>query len=168
MIGIVKVPVVTVFAIEDPDIKPVIPEPRIAAFAGPPLILPTIAKAKSKKYFPPPAVSRRAPNSTNKKIKSTETPIGIPNIASWSNHWKPTNLLSESPPWEIISGAYLPKYENNKKQIAIITNGRPIALLVASSKIRIPRLPIINSTGNLKLSPIKILNRTPPRSTNWS
>ena len=31
MIGIVKVPVVTVFAIEDPDIKPVIPEPRIAA-----------------------------------------------------------------------------------------------------------------------------------------
>ena len=53
--GIVKVPVVTVFAIEDPDIKPVIPEPRIAALAGPPLILPTIAKAKSKKYFPPPA-----------------------------------------------------------------------------------------------------------------
>ena len=45
--------------------------------AGPPLILPTIAKAKSKKYFPPPAVSNKAPKSTNKNIKSTETPIGI-------------------------------------------------------------------------------------------
>merc|ERR1711966_548424 len=82
IIGIVKVPVVTVFAIEDPEIKPVIPEPKIAAFAGPPLIFPTIAKAKSKKYFPPPAVSKRAPNRTNKNIKSTETPIGIPKIAS--------------------------------------------------------------------------------------
>ena len=108
----------------------------------------SIANTKSKKYFPPPAVSKRAPNNTNKKIKSTETPIGIPNMASWSNHWKPTNLLSESPPCEIISGAYLPKYENNKKQIAIITRGKPIALLVASSKIMIPKLPMINSMGN--------------------
>ena len=82
IIGIVKVPVVTVFAIEDPEISPVIPEPSIAALAGPPLIFPTIANAKSKKYFPPPAVSSKAPNNTNKKIKSTETPIGIPNIAS--------------------------------------------------------------------------------------
>ena len=31
-------------------------------------------------------ISKRAPNKTNKKIKSTETPIGIPNIASWSSH----------------------------------------------------------------------------------
>ena len=150
IIGIVKVPVVTVFAIEDPEIKPVIPDPKIAALAGPPLIFPTIAKAKSKKYFPPPAVSRSAPNKTNKKIKSTETPIGIPNIASWSSHWKPTNLFSESPPWEIISGAYLPKYEKSKKQTAMITKGKPIALLVASSNIKIPKLPRINSTGKLK------------------
>ena len=86
IIGIVKVPVVTVLATDDPEIIPVIPDPKIAAFAGPPLDFPTRANAKSKKYFPPPAVSRNAPNSTNKKIKSTETPIGIPNIASWSNH----------------------------------------------------------------------------------
>ena len=82
IIGIVKVPVVTVFAIEDPEIIPVIPEPNIAALAGPPRILPTIANAKSKKYFPPPAVSSSAPKRTNKNIKSTETPIGIPKIAS--------------------------------------------------------------------------------------
>ena len=82
IIGIVNVPVVTVFATEEPDIIPVIPDPKIAALAGPPLIFPTRAKAKSKKYFPPPAVSKRAPNKTNKNIKSTDTPIGIPNIAS--------------------------------------------------------------------------------------
>ena len=74
------------FAIEEPEIIPVIPDPNIAALAGPPRIFPTIAKAKSKKYFPPPAVSNKAPKSTNKNMKSTETPIGIPNIASWSNH----------------------------------------------------------------------------------
>ena len=82
IIGIVNVPVVTVFATEDPEIHPVNPHANIAALAGPPLILPTIAKAKSKKYFPPPAVSNKAPKSTNKNMKSTETPIGIPNIAS--------------------------------------------------------------------------------------
>merc|ERR1711966_331418 len=74
IIGIVKVPVVTVFAIEDPEIKPVIPDPKIAALAGPPLIFPTIAKAKSKKYFPPPAVSRSAPNKKKKKKKNFSPP----------------------------------------------------------------------------------------------
>ena len=49
--GIVKVPVVTVFAIEDPEIKPVIPDPRIAALAGPPRIFPTIAKANLKNIY---------------------------------------------------------------------------------------------------------------------
>ena len=32
---------------------------------------------------------------------------------------------------------------------AIITKGKPIALLVASSKIKIPLIPIINSIGIL-------------------
>ena len=49
----------------------------------------------------------------------------------------------------MISGAYLPKYENNKKQIAIITRGIPIALLVASNKITIPIIPMIISTGTV-------------------
>ncbi len=34
--GMVKVPVVTTLAIDEPDIMPVIPEARIAALAGPP------------------------------------------------------------------------------------------------------------------------------------
>ena len=104
----------------------------------------------------------------NKKIKSTETPMGIPNMASWSSHWNPTNLFNESPPWEIISGAYLPKYEKSKKQIAIITRGNPNTLLVASINIKIPQLPIINSTGKLNFSQIVTVKRIPPLSTNWS
>ena len=48
----------------------------------------------------------------------------------------------------------------------MITNGKPIALLVASSKIKIPILPIISSIGKSKLFPIETLKRTPPLSTN--
>ena len=55
---------------DEPEIIPVIPDPNIAALAGPPRILPTIANARSKKYFPPPAVSSKAPKSTNKNINS--------------------------------------------------------------------------------------------------
>ena len=50
-IGIVTVPVVSVLATDDPDIIPVRPDASIAAFAGPPLIFPTRAKAKFKKYM---------------------------------------------------------------------------------------------------------------------
>ena len=47
--GMVKVPVVTTLAMEEPEIEPVMPEARIAALAGPPRYLPTIAKARSRK-----------------------------------------------------------------------------------------------------------------------
>ena len=50
----------------------------------------------------------------------------------------------------------------------MITKGNPIALLVASSNIKIPQLPIISSIGKLKFSDKGILNKTPPLSTSWS
>ena len=65
-----------------------------------------------------------------------------------------------------MSGAYLPKNENNKKQIAIITKGKPITLLVASSKIRIPIIPIVNSIGMSIFLPKLIFKRNPPLSTS--
>ncbi len=49
MTGIVKVPVVTTFAMDEPDMRPVMPEARIAALAGPPRNMPTIANASCKK-----------------------------------------------------------------------------------------------------------------------
>ena len=80
--GIVNVPVVTTLAIDEPEIAPVIPEARIAALAGPPRNRPTMANDKSRKYLLAPALSRSAPNRTNKKTKLTETSIGMPKIAS--------------------------------------------------------------------------------------
>ena len=151
IIGIVNVPVVTVLATEDPEIIPVNPDAKIAALAGPPRIFPTNANAKFKKYFPPPAVSNMAPNKTNKKIKLTDTLIGMPKIASPPSQWYPTNLFKDNPAWAINSGICLPNKENNKKITAIITKGNPIALLVASNNIKIPVAPIINSYGILRL-----------------
>ena len=49
----------------------------------------------------------------------------------------------------------------NSGKIAIITKGRPIALLVASSRIKIPVVPIINSTG-IAFSPNVYFKRIPP------
>ena len=45
IIGMVKVPVVTTLAMEEPEISPVMPEATTAAFAGPPRICPISEKA---------------------------------------------------------------------------------------------------------------------------
>ena len=83
----VKVPVVTTLAIEEPEIMPVRPEARIAAFAGPPRMRPTSAKARSRKNWPAPAFSSSAPKKTNRKTKLVETLSGMPKIASPPSHW---------------------------------------------------------------------------------
>ena len=87
MTGMVKVPVVTTLAIDEPEIIPVMPDARIAALAGPPLKRPTIAKERARKYCPAPALSSSAPKSTKRKTKLTETLIGMPNTASPVSHW---------------------------------------------------------------------------------
>ena len=43
--GIVKVPVVATLAIDDPEIRPVVADATTAAFAGPPRMCPSSAKA---------------------------------------------------------------------------------------------------------------------------
>jgi hypothetical protein len=61
MRGIVKEPVVTVFATELPDIMPKKVLEATAAFAGPPLDQPVRAKATSVKNCPAPVFLKRAP-----------------------------------------------------------------------------------------------------------
>ena len=46
------------FAIDDPEIRPVIPDPRIAALAGPPLIFPTIANTVTTGTFTIPIMKK--------------------------------------------------------------------------------------------------------------
>ena len=80
--GMVKVPVVTVLAMDEPEIIPVIIELRTEALAGPPRNDPSIAIATLMNQLPPPARSSKAPNSTNRKIIVVDTPIATPNTPS--------------------------------------------------------------------------------------
>ena len=48
-----------------------------------------------------------------------------------------------------------------------MTNGTPMALLVASSKIKIPIVPMINSIGTLNPKN-SVCSNMPPRFTSWS
>ncbi len=53
-------PVVTVFAIAEPEIEPNPADANTAAFAGPPRYLPAIEKAKSIKKFPGPGYLKKS------------------------------------------------------------------------------------------------------------
>jgi len=77
MSGMVMAPVVTVLAMEDPDMEPMAADATTAALAGPPLNLPMVAKDKFIKYSPAPVFSNSEPKSTNKNTKVAETRSGI-------------------------------------------------------------------------------------------
>ena len=77
--GMVKEPVLTVFATEEPDTVPCRAEEITATFAGPPIFLPAIAFARSINSLPTPVFSRKAPKSINRKINVEDTPRGVPN-----------------------------------------------------------------------------------------
>ncbi len=76
--GIVMAPVVTVLAMDDPEMEPIAHEATTAALAGPPLNLPMRAKERLIRYSPAPVFSRNAPNRTNRKTKVAETLRGTP------------------------------------------------------------------------------------------
>ena len=59
--GIVREPVVTVFAIEDPEMVPRKAEEKIATLAGPPEYLPAITIAKSINNWPKPILVASTP-----------------------------------------------------------------------------------------------------------
>ena len=65
---IVKEPVVTTLATADPYTVPVIPEATTAAFAGPPVLCPVSATAKSTKNLPTPDLIKIPPNIMNRTM----------------------------------------------------------------------------------------------------
>ena len=67
MAGIVKDPVVTVLAIDDPEIVPIKADEKIATLAGPPENFPAINIDKSINSFPNPTLVAKTPNNMNKK-----------------------------------------------------------------------------------------------------
>ena len=80
--GIVSEPVVTVLAIDEPEIVPIKPDASTAAFAGPPRNRPIVANARSIKYRPAPVRSNAAPNSTNRNTNVELTASGMPKTPS--------------------------------------------------------------------------------------
>ena len=63
IIGIVITPVVATFATADPEIMPIRPEERTAAFAGPPEDLLEAFMPMSISSWPPPISEKKAPNT---------------------------------------------------------------------------------------------------------
>ncbi len=72
-------PVVTVFAIAEPEIEPSPAEANTAALAGPPRYLPAIENAKSIKNLPAPVTSKNAPNKTKINTVVAAIPKAEPN-----------------------------------------------------------------------------------------
>ena len=69
---------VTVLAIDEPEIVPMNAEEKIATFAGPPENFPAINMAKSINNLPKPTLVANTPNKINKKTYCAITPTAIP------------------------------------------------------------------------------------------
>lgn len=102
--GMVKVPVVTTLAMDEPEIIPVIIEESTAALAGPPRMWPSSAKASLMKKLPAPALSSIEPNSTNRNTKAVETPSGTPKTPPVDSHIWSMARPKEAPPQRMMSG----------------------------------------------------------------
>jgi len=78
----VRLPVVTVLAIEEPEMLPNRAEDRTDTFAGPPGYRPAATVARSMKNWPRPILVAITPNSTKWNTKVATTFSGMPKIPS--------------------------------------------------------------------------------------
>src|SRR3546814_16005305 len=77
--GMVKVPVITVLAIEDQAIRTVTADDTTAPFAGPPRRWPSSAKHRRLKQLPAPALSITEPTRHHRQTLHTADPKAAPN-----------------------------------------------------------------------------------------
>jgi hypothetical protein len=75
-------PVVTVLAMDDPEMDPMAHEAATAALAGPPRYCPITANERLIRYSPAPILSRKAPKRTNKNTNVADTRRGTPQSPS--------------------------------------------------------------------------------------
>ena len=78
MAGMVNAPVVTVLAMDDPEIVPINALEKIATLAGPPEYRPAITIAKSMNNCPRPMRVARTPNRMKRNTYCAMTPIAMP------------------------------------------------------------------------------------------
>ena len=81
--GMVKAPVVTTLATEEPEMEPNSAEVMTAILAGPPRQRPASAVPRSMKKAPAPERSRKAPKIMKGKTKVAKVAVTTPNSASW-------------------------------------------------------------------------------------
>src|SRR5918998_5384846 len=93
--GMVKMPPDTTFDTDEPDTMPFAAEDTTATLAGPPRRWPRRATEICIIQLLPPALSRRAPKSTNRNTKLVETPGATPNTPSVVSHICWRNLEAE-------------------------------------------------------------------------
>ncbi len=84
--GIVKMPPETTFDTDEPETTPFNADDTTATFAGPPRRWPSSAIESCIIQLPPPALSSKVPNNTNRNTKLVETPSAIPNTPSVTSH----------------------------------------------------------------------------------
>ncbi len=145
MRGIVKDPVVTVFATELPDTLPMRALATTAAFAGPPLLRPVRAKARSIKNLPAPEMFSTAPKRTNRKMNVADTPSGTPKMPSVLRYiYGASSETGNDGCWS-IPGSQGPKIAYRIATIATIGRGQPTVLRVASITRIVIIIPITTS-----------------------
>ena len=101
-------PVVTVFAIAEPEIDPMAAEAMTLALAGPPRNRPAAAKARSMKKRPAPVTSRNAPKRTKMNTVPAAIPSGVPNRPAPVKIWKRRMRSRVKPRFAITSGSRSP------------------------------------------------------------
>ena len=105
----VKEPVVTTFASDEPEIVPSRPDATTAVFAGPPAYLPVKENARSMNCFAPPVASRNEPNRIKANTKVVATDIGVPNMPSSVIYICEATRLMVYPLWASIPGRCGPR-----------------------------------------------------------
>jgi hypothetical protein len=104
IMGMVKLPVDTTLATEEPEIDPKRAEVTTAILAGPPLHLPVKAFPSSIKNPPAPLRSKKAPNTMKGKTKVAKVAVTTPNIASWVLKVNSMIRSRDIPAWLIFPG----------------------------------------------------------------
>ena len=80
-------PVVSTLVITEPLIDPIKPEEKIATLAGPPRTLPSRAKARLRKNWPPPVYCSATPKIKNPITRLPKARIGMPSRLSSLMVW---------------------------------------------------------------------------------
>ncbi len=140
--GMVSEPVVTVLAMEEPEIVPKSDDESTETLAGPPESLPATTCARSMKNWPRPIFCAITPNSTKWNTTVDTIQSVMPKMPSAGKYMLLMYCAQLIPGCcKICSGMYLPKTANAVKHKMIIGTTMPSVRRTASSSTTIKIVP---------------------------